>query len=330
LQLSLELERTKQALKSEQRMHQDCKTALASIRSKTANLEEQNRKLLEDLERERRQSTQEVSNLQQELEKGRLRLQAAEEDAQLALDLAKDSSEQRDQIEEELRKALKEIQELKVQHQTNAGKTPLEVETPKRHVRFADSRSERKDHEETKTPESLFATPMSSDSGGLSRSMVAAGRQVLRRQLAPSPEDVVFRLELTPAKSAERRQRLRQRMTELDGMVAASPLSPSHGTPAHSPLRLTHTSVVIDENENNATVRKKLEECYAAIKILQTSGKRLDLDGYWWRGGAGSNIGKASLTHPIQLDVMTRQYCQNVEVRINRFEPRNCLRNCYF
>jgi hypothetical protein len=53
LQLSLELERTKQELKSEQRMHQECKMALASLKSKTTSLEERNHKLLEETEKER-------------------------------------------------------------------------------------------------------------------------------------------------------------------------------------------------------------------------------------------------------------------------------------
>jgi hypothetical protein len=101
-------------------------------------------------------------------------------------------------------------------------------------------------------------------------------------------------------------------MNELDGLIAASSsLSPTHGAPAHSPLRLNQSSSGSENNDNNAAVKKKLEECYTACKILQASGKRLELDGYWWRG---SDFGKSSLSHPIQLDVMTRQYCQNVEV----------------
>jgi len=319
LKLSLELERTKQALKSEQRMHEECKTSLASMRSKTSALEEQNQKLLEDLEKERKQSTQEVSNLKQELENGRLRLQAAEEDAQLALDIAKDSAEQRDQMEDELQMALKEIEELKAKNKTNGDKQEFvaETPTPKRHVRFADSENQgAQQQEETKTPESVFATPMSSASGVLSRSLVASGRQVLRRELAASPEDVVVRLELTPAKSAERRQRLRQRLTELDDLIVASS-SPSRGTPINSPLRLPAGTTGTNGENENAAIKKKLEECHAAAKILQTSGKRLDLDGYWWRS-TNSVAGKTPLPHPIQLDVMARQYCQNVEFKIDR------------
>ncbi|KAG7364611.1 hypothetical protein IV203_037813 [Nitzschia inconspicua] len=332
LQLSLELERIKQELKSEQRMHQECKTALASMHAKTSSLEAQNHKLLQDLETERRQSTQQLSQLQQEVTMGRLRLQAAEEDAQLALDLAKDSSDQRDQLEEQLQKALEEIHMLKA-NAAQAGATAmmnggnhleLTVDTPRRHVRFADSQEDtRHDHNEGKTPESAFGTPLSLSSPTPSRALVALGRQVLRRQT--TPEDmVIHQFELTPAKSAERRMRLRQRLTELDAVIEASASgtsSPYRGfTPTNSPLRLLTSSASTTNDAENIAVKKKLEEYYAAFKILQTSGKRLDMDGYWFRDntpnpGMGNN---QALSHPVQLDVMTRQYCQNVEFKLDR------------
>jgi hypothetical protein len=327
-QLSLELERTKQALKSEQRQHQECKLALGSIQSKTKSLEHQNQKLLEQLEEERRKSAR-LSSLEQEVEEGRSKMQLAEEDAQLALNIAKEAAEEKDQLEDELQKALEEIQNLKALTNVNEnlninGSRPAQAtETPKRHVRFVDSESkedQRPGHGET--PESMFGTPMSSSSNTaeivLSRSMVSAGRHVLRRQMALSPEDLVHQLEMTPAKSAERRQRLRQRMTELDAVIAAASTStaasPNRLMHASSPIRLlTSAATSPAGDEDAALVRRKLEECQAACKILQTSGRRLDLDGFWWRGN-GSNSKSQQLAHPMQLDAMTRQYCQNVEV----------------
>jgi hypothetical protein len=329
LQLSMELERTKQELKSEQRMHQECKTALASIQSKASSLEEQNQRLLEELEKERRKSTQQISELEQEVNTGRLRLQAAEEDAQLALDLAKDSSDQRDQLEEQLEKALEEIRMLKASHAAHGtavmnGGNAMALETPRRHVRFADSEDDhRHDTNEGKTPESAFGTPMSSSSTtpGPSRALVAMGRQVLRRQIATTPQDLVLQMKMTPAKSAERRLRFRQRLTELDAVMEASASatnSPARGfTPTNSPMRLltAAASGASNNSEDNVAIKKKLEQCHAAFKILQTSGKRLDLDGYWWRDANSTSIGgKPTLSHPIQLDAMARQYCQNVEV----------------
>jgi hypothetical protein len=328
LQLSLELEQTKQALKSEQCLHQNCQTSISSIQSKTANMEKRNQKLLEDSEKQRQQSTKQISDFEQELELSRLRLQAAEEDAQLALDLAKDSAEQRDEMEGYLHQAQEEIRNLK-QQQQQQGHTVVNreegsqqeqlviVETPKRHVHFS-SDTDIVQHEE----KSSFEV---SDTPRPPRSMITAGRQVLIRQrnmlASSSPhQDAIIRIDLTPTKSAERRQRLRQRLNEQlnesnDGTTItlfSSSSSPSR-TP-NSPNR--STDVLVDGTITNAATKKKLEEYHTAIRILQISGKRLDLDGYWWR--EHSKTMPSNNNNPIQIDIMTRQYCQNVEFKIDR------------
>jgi hypothetical protein len=203
------------------------------------------------------------------------------------------------------------------------------LETPRRHVRFADGEGCDEQHDfEGETPDSAFQTPMTSSMApSLSKALVATGRQILRQQMATSPQDVLLQLELTPAKSAERRLRLRQRLTELDAAIEVSSSTTSsparNTTPGNSPLRLlTVGSGTANCDTDNIAARKKIEECRAATKILQISGKRLDMDGYWWRE---SNIscGKSTITHTIQLDVMTRQYCQNVEVSRLRI-PVDC------
>jgi hypothetical protein len=282
LGLSMELERSKQGLKSEQRMHHEAKVALASRKSKNKSLEDQTQKLLKDLETHRQESTQTVSDLEQELANSKLRLQAAEEDAQLALDLAKESAEKRDQVEEWLQKALEELQLLK-EEKANAA-----PETPRRSVRFADS-----------TPPLAPAEPASltTPRGGTPRSMVAAGRQLLRRSMG-SPSEEVLTLELTPAKSAERRRRLRERLTNLEEDIP---------TPQRSPVSQR-------VEMNNSSHKKILEECQSAAKLLQESGQRLDLGGHWWRDRSASRM---SLAQEIHLEAMTRQYSQSVEVRMD-------------
>ncbi|KAL3905131.1 MAG: hypothetical protein SGILL_009801, partial [Bacillariaceae sp.] len=138
LKLTLELERTKQSLKSEQRQHRDCKSAVGSLQLKANNLEKKNQSLLEALEKERSQSTQKLSSLEQELESSRVRVEAAEEDAQLALDLAKDASERKDYLEDELFNAVEEIRQLKETNElpitmNGTRSSPGGAETPKRH-----------------------------------------------------------------------------------------------------------------------------------------------------------------------------------------------------
>jgi len=324
LELSLELEQMKQALKSEQLLHQNCQTSLSSIQSKTASLEKRNQKLLEDSEKQRQQSTKQILDFEQELELNRLRLQAAEEDAQLALDLAKDSAEQRDEMEGYLLQAEEEIRNLKQQqghivvNREEGGSQQQQLviaETPKRHVHFS-SESDIVQHEE----KSSFEV---SDTPRPSRSMITAGRQVLIRQrnmlASSSPhQDAIIRIDLTPTKSAERRQRLCQRLNEQlnesnDGTnitLFSSSSSPSR-TP-NSPNR--STDVLVEGTITNVATKKKLDEYQTAIRILQISGKRLDLDVYWWREHSKT----LPSNNPIQIDIMTRQYCQNVEFKIDR------------
>jgi len=323
LHLSLELERTKQSLKSEQRLHRNCQTSLSSCQLKTASLEKRNQKLLEDCETQRKQSTKQMSDLEKELVLSRLRLQAAEEDAQLALDLAKDSAEQRDQMEEYLQKEREVIRNLQQQQEHTIdrqeyGQQQLAiVGSPERHVRFA-ADTDSVQHEEKSSFE-VFDTLR-----GVAppRSMVAAGRQVLRRNVlaSSSPQDSIIRLELTPTKSAERRQRLCQRLNEQlnESSDGTNITLFSSSSPSRTPLSPNRSMDVLgdgfDDTITNTATKRKIEEYHTALRILQISGKRLDLDGYWWREHSKT----MSSHNPMQIDIITRQYCQNVEFKIDR------------
>jgi len=323
LQLTLELERTRQALKLEQRSHRECQASLASVRSKKKKFENVNQKLVEKHEKEQEESRTQVSNLEKELEFSRLRLQAAEEDAQLALDLAKDSAEQRDKIEESFLKAKKEIKMLK--EDLDDKLRIVNVGSPKRNVHFADEDSDtvivsNSTPTATQSKEKPHIVATTRRENAPPRSMIAAGRQLLLRRNM-SPQNAVLRLELSPTKSAERRQKLYRRLNcHLNGdgdedvgvmLLPSSPSRmPSSPTPGNSLAIRGDTS----SSMNSTVTKKTLEEYHTAVKILQISGKRLDLNGYWWRDN-GTPI---QSHNPIQIDVMTRQYCQNVEFKIVR------------
>ena len=336
LQLSLELEQTKQALKSEQRLHKECQSSLESMKEKKKKAEKNNQKLVLKHGMERKESMTQISNLERELEVSRLRLEAAEEDAQLALDLAKDSAEQRDEMEESLLELRKEIEILRDQ-QHQDGKPQSVMTTPKRFVHFADTdasanlnasanaNTDNSTNTSTSTPallkekgkaSPLFYTPREN---GPPRAMIAAGRQLLLRRNM-TPQDVVIRLEASPARSAERRQQLCQRLNEHlnesssneDTNIALLSSSPSR-TPL-SPTPGRNNSTAFGDAPASLITKKKLEEYHTAMKILQISGKRLGLDGYCWREQSSKTM--PSNNNPIQIDITARQYCQNVEVRI--------------
>ena len=294
LTLSLDLERCKQALKSEQQMHEETKATLAAVKAKNESLEQQTQKMLNDFETQREESGRKIDSLEQELGKSRMRAEAAEEDANLALELAKDAAEKRDEVEMWLQKCLQELQTLKEKQPQNVDDSLSRGETipttPKRTVRFAD-------HPETPILSTQETPPVVAPEdirSGPSRSMVAAGRILLRRSKATSDEQTVCVLELTPSKSAERRQRLRESLRNLDAdAFIPTPPRPSLSPRTDSPF---------------ANSGKSLDECKNVAKILQETGQRLDLGGHWWR-----DPGKA-VTPEVHLDVMTRQFCQSVEV----------------
>jgi len=141
--------------------------------------------------------------------------------------------------------------------------------------------------------------------------MIAAGRQLLRRAQSPNHEEAVVTLEYTPIKSAERRNRLRERLKNMeDDTMLLSP-----------PRQAAATSPRMDAGFTTGTpnIVKVTEECKNVAKLLQESGRRLDLGGHWWRD-AGKN------PHPdVHLEAMARQYCQSVEVSPKRSYKRACF-----
>lgn len=284
LALSMELERSKQAFQSEQRMHDDTKAALSTQRMKVTSLEEENQRLKQRLEQIQRESDQKISELEHELARSKHMVQAAEEDAETALELAKESSEKRDEMELELQRVLEELRLLKEQP----------VETPsKRSVRFAEDSSA----PSSPAPDAMvLATPVQNNNTP-SRSMVAAGRQLLRRSLAGTHNAEVIALELTPVKSAERRRRLRERLVQLEDGGSPLALLPETPQPRTPPSRNS----------------KDPEDCRNTAKLLQESGRRLELAGHWWRKG---HAVAAAPVH--EIEAMTRQYCQSVEFKVER------------
>lgn len=283
LALSLDLERSRQALKTEQCLHDETKAALSVQRVKVATLDGENARLKEQLARLEKENAAKVSELQQELEKSKYVLQAAEEDAQLALNLAKESSEKRDEMEKQLEDTKEELLRLREQQ----SQEPVET-TPRSSVRFADE-SYSMDISLTST------TPPTSNT--VSRSMVAAGRHLLRRKQAGSPHAEIVTLEMTPARSAERRRKLRERLTEQE----ASPVALTPSTPPPPPP---------PPPRGGAPGTPLLEDYRNAAKLLQESGRRLELSGHWFR--------KGSLSGFQEIDAMTRQYCQSVEFKVDR------------
>lgn len=268
LTLSMELERSKNALKSEQKYHDETKVALSNQKMKASSLEEENKRLRQQLQQLDRERDEKIWNLEHELAKAKLYVEAAEEDAQLALDLAKESSEKRDEMEDELERVMEELQTLKEQ-------PPPQLETPRRSVRFANDSSSSRPEDTTK----VEATPQNADTGEL----------LLRRPQVPSPAEEV----MTP------------RMQRKQDDDSSSPLAIIRSTSSSSSQ---HQS----PSPRNYLSGESSEDCKNAAKLIQDSGRRLDLAGHWWRKGHENPV----LTH--EMEAMARQYCQSVEFKVDR------------
>lgn len=284
LALSIELEKAKQDLKSEQKKHMQTKTKLEDSELKLSDFQNENETLKERIGTDTVALQATEAEYEKKLANSKFLLEAAEEDAQLALELAQESTEERDEIDQLLKKALRELQDLK------------NLSSDKRMVRFADHKPPPPPPKPVpSTPlESRVFDTMSPAHSSTPRAMVSAGRQLLRRSIG-TPDQEIVNLELSPKKSAERRRRLRQRLmqTEDDGIP--------------SPKRLP-----VAPRPDPVNQMLSAEDLLEITRILQESGQRLDLGGHWWRDDI------TTLSQDFRLEAMARQYCQSVEVSAKR------------
>lgn len=142
----------------------------------------------------------------------------------------------------------------------------------------------------------VLATPKNGSS--TPRSLVVAGRRLLQQSTGKDDAtNKTYSFEYTPEKSAERRQRLRETLKDLDSAVVI----PTPLTVATSP-----------RPQNLQFSTNVLELCRTTTEVLLASGSQLELDGHWWREK------KEEGNEPVELDSLARQYCQSVEVKISR------------
>ena len=297
LSLSLELERTKQELENERMAHDHTRSALTEHKSKHVQQEGQIQKVLSDLETSREKHAREMQNLKEDLTRANRRVQAADEDAQLALDLAKGNADSREQLEVWLQRALHEVQTLRDQLDC-IGVSPgsiLPTKKKKQHVHFAESPTvvTVPNRHTINTMDGLPSLLLPPPPPKSPRSMVAAGRHLLQKYNPPSTPHPVVTIALTPNKSAERRQKLRDRLR------AAGEDIPS---PLQTPVKNSPSVNGIDMG----MATKAMEVCHNVASLIRESGLRLDLPGHWW-----------TLNKPDDnVEAMARQYCNSLEVSL--------------
>jgi hypothetical protein len=297
LAVSLELERTKQDLEHERQEHDQTRMGYTEHRAKNAQLESQMDKLLADMERQREAHGRSVDSMERDLDRAKVHVEAAEEDAQAALDLATESAESKQQLESWLERALEEVTLLREQLE-NVGvpagsvmpTTPTRNNNKKNSVRFAATPTvvmvpNRDGTMIVATPPPPPPPPPPSPS----RSMVVAGRNLLAA--SRSPESKMHAVTLTPQKSAERRQRLRDRLKSLDEDVLVP-------TPQKTPR----------SGVDMGLSQKAMDTCHSVANILRVSARKLKFPGRWGVSNVHDDVES--------VENLARRYCNAVEVRL--------------
>jgi len=315
LALSLELERTKQALQQECMAHDATRSNLSQARAEHTSLTTQLEQVQEQHKSALEKKEQEIAQLQKEVLKAQDEKKAAEDDAQLALDLAMGNAESREQLESWLERALQEVQLLRGQltshclypgagatttilatntEMTTECRAPQQQEysssskeesttTTRRSVRFAESptvlngkRDEDDNADDTNTTSTASPRRLVA-----SRSMVAAGRHLLHRATDSHKDD--DEISKAPLRSA---QRLRQRLLALNN-------KDNNGTSSHA--------MVVSSHSKCATIT-------SVIPGLQSCASRL---------GIQMTMPRNNDDHA-QVESMTRQFCNAVESKLNQ------------
>jgi hypothetical protein len=343
--LTLELDRYKHHLEAEQMAHDETRSALAQAKARNVHLEAQIEKLLNNMETQRENFGRKISLLQQDVSTAQMRVAAAEEDAQMALDLAKQNNDSRVEVEAVLEQALRQSETLQMELQsknmliqsltTNATTAPrpppppppmstpdleshdAHVRSSAKAVRFADSPAASIEIHSEATPSKVG-----------SRADVSLGRQLLQRALnggSPSPSlattaDAPSDLDRGYHASVERSQRLQETLKknylEVDIKTPSSVASSVTATPKDDGRNEPHFS----QPSNNAAVFQNVSA------VLKASGKRLNLTGRLW------NDKETSVSRNIkELETLARHYCTSVEVKFWAMDdnPIVCLLHSY-
>lgn len=330
LSVSLELERTKQLLETEQMRHDETKSALHQAKTKACVVEEQREQLLERMETAREESGRRMDELEHDLEKATLRIQTAEQEATSAFDICLQADEARDQSDRNLQRALQEIKTLKdyiTQHlpvddylndeQEQQDQNFLRRSTSKGSERKSQSRSVRFQDE----AESAFMSSAISNttSDRPTHALVARGRQIMHRYFSSDRDSAPFVVPHHPSTvaSSERGQRLRQRLENTltkgsNTSVASRSLDEEESVAAT--LRASRSPSDQSRQDLSSAV-DALDICRNAAHILKKSGQRLNLSGRWFTTNETNVPSHASVTDDIHLENLAKHYTTMVEVR---------------
>jgi len=281
LQISLELERSRQRYENEVTSHEDTKAALDQAEERNLTLQRQIESMQASMEHDRQAHAIVKQQLEAEVNRSRERLSAAEGDAQMAMELAKGNATSREQLEGWLKRALQEIEQLR----KSRGKMPVPPPPPPRtdNHRMVNFMEEPEVIDPIQSPQGSDASTPSRPT----RLMVAAGRKVFQRHLGTATDGMKKVVVASP------RDRRRHRAREAVDLSIDTSIS----SPMKNPMGMAV--------EAYDALRKTAE-------MLKQSGQRLKVSGRWWNDSGDDES--------VHLESLARHYCSSVEVRDFFFE----------
>lgn len=303
LSITMELEKAKNALESEQMRHDETKSSLSQAKAKYAQAESQIEKLLNEMETNRENDARKIRELEEEIRISQYHARAAEEDAQLAMDIGKENVERRVETERWLEKALDEIRVLrldKVRLQT-LGNQGMQIDTNTIINTNRDEWETRRERQNVSPMHNISESPNSKPS----RTLVAAGMEIAQRCMNQNgSNDQPISINEAIRTASELSRRLRNRLVSFEEDDRYFERHNGNDTPIASPSRRS------SPRRDLASAVEALDVCRKTVDALKESGKRLHLTGRWWTGETDVILDE------IHLETLARDYCTSVEVKI--------------
>ena len=313
LNVTLALQQMEEAFKGKENEIEKIRQDLCDERAKTSTLTLQVERQNSEMDQAKDTFRNEMDALNLELSKSRTIAKAAEEDAQEALDLAKENDEKRKEMEILLSRALDEMDFLRNQE---AKALPMITEEN-------DDIKERKSNFPPSEREEDNSIP--SYINQVDNPRLSAGRNLLRHALNSSCDNddlsstsstqgsisssSSYLLDLT-RKAADKRRKLRSRLSvgENSSAVGENDVV-CYSSSSHGRMDLAFVGAL------NKT-------CKSVTTLMTKSGKALNLGGRWFNSSSSASTlkskGKKGNAAQSELEPMARNYCKSVEALIAR------------
>jgi cell division protein FtsB len=338
LALSLELERVRAQLTTTTHNLNTSQSQMSTLQDRNSDLQAELNRLNSELETIREHSESEVQSFSSKYNAQLVRANAAEEDATVALELAKDATAAKEECEEWLGRSMEEIElwksrcgELERQLVGHENRFPIVEDDETRKVRFAlespaspvvgeDGSYKTTSPSPRKQPRGAIPPPppppappletQSTEAGASphatpNRSSIASGRALLCRA-SPGP---------SPQQKAQIKDLLK-RTTETRRILKERIATPTKQPPSLAiDVTSNGSASVIDED---GFASRQGAACRSIGKTIRDSGIRLNLEGKWFvRSNAlmdGSS--QPAIEVVAELESMVGEYCDSVESKI--------------